>query len=65
MADSPLAEENRWMVALEHWLEEEETVKPVEKEVELLWKEIEEEGNQLVEANLEGKVEFQLEEGQW
>lgn len=64
MADSPLVEENRWMVALEHWLEEEKTAKPVEKEVELLWKVIEEEGNQLVEANLEGKVGFQLEEGQ-
>lgn len=56
------------MVALEHWLEEEETAKPVEKEVELLWEVIEEEGNRLVEmveTNLEGKVEFQLEEGQW
>ena len=49
------------MVALEHWLEEEETAKPVEKEVELLWEVIEEEGNHLVEmveTNLEGKVFF-------
>lgn len=42
--------------------------KSVEREVELLWEVIEEEGNHLVEmveTNLEGKVEFQLEEGQW
>ena len=40
--------------------------KSVEREVELLWEVIEEEGNRLVEmveTNLEGKVEFQLEEG--
>ena len=40
------------MVALEHWLEEEETAKPVEKEVELLWEVIEEEGNHLVDTSM-------------
>lgn len=53
------------MVALEHWMEEEENAKRVEREVELFWEVIEEEGNQVVETNLEGKVESQQEEGQW
>lgn len=59
------------MVALAHYLEEEEEMeKLVERVVELLWEvplRVEEEGNQMVEVvgtNLEGKVKSQLEEGQ-